>query len=284
MVVVPENNREVLEFLYHDPFVNASLLAAIERRPPRAGTWVYRREQIEGVLLFVPAPLGRRGVGLEATTGGAALALLETLPMAEEFAFGLHRDWMSAALETRFRARQDRCMGAFRCDAATFRPVPGGRALAPEDDRVVRRCGDDSFLESFRRAVRGIRTPDGLLITAYAAFDKGRIAARCLATWGEQGIDRQIGTVWSVFTEPGCRGRGLGRAAVSAATAAILASGRTARYFAYAENEASQRLCAALGYGHDHDIQYFHGTRRPAAGSREPTIPLKDRIFADRRE
>jgi GNAT superfamily N-acetyltransferase len=256
---------EITRFLYRDPFANASLLAAVERRQPRLrDVWTYRERELAGVLVFSPGPGGERGVGLEAETPAAAVALLASLPAGEEFGFGLHRAWMTEILEELFRAQRDAVMCAFRCDAAGFRPAHGGRLLTRKDDRAVRRSHDEAFLVSFRDAVRGRLTGDRLALQAYGVFDGDRLVARCLSTWGDSGIDREIGTVWSVYVEPSCRGRGFGRAVVSAATAAILATGRTARYFSYVENEASRRLCVALGYDHDHDIHYFHGARRRA--------------------
>jgi GNAT superfamily N-acetyltransferase len=226
------------------------------------GTWIYHAGEIEGVLLLTPSGIGARGIGLEATTCEAAEALIRVLPAGEEFSFGLHRDWLARFLEARLRARRERHMAAFRCDSGHFRPAPGGRRLEHPDERAVQRCRDSGFHESFHLAVTGQRTPDDLTIAAFAAFHDGRLAARCLATWGERGIDRSLGTVWSVYTEPRYRGRGLGRAAVSTATAAILATGRAARYFADADNAPSRRLCTALGYRHDHDVHSYTGRRR----------------------
>jgi ribosomal protein S18 acetylase RimI-like enzyme len=265
MVEAGTSYDEIARFLYRDPFANASILAAVERRQPRMrDVRIYRERRVTGVLVFSPGPAGERGVGLEAETREAAAALLASLSIGEEFGFGLHRAWMTELLEEMFRAQRDAVMCAYRCDASRFHPFTGGRPLTRSDDRAVRRCQDEAFLISFRDAVRGRLTGDRLVLHAHGVFAGDRLVARCLTTWGDRGIDREIGTVWSVYTEPSCRGQGFGRAVVSAATAAILASGRTARYFSYTENEASRRLCTALGYRHDHDIHYYHGARRPS--------------------
>ena len=94
-------------------------------------------------------------------------------------------------------------------------------------------------------------------------IERGKLLSRCLTTWAPEGIERQIGTVWSVYTEPGLRGRGLGRAVVAAATAAILDSGRIARYFAFSDNIPSLRICRSLGFRQDHTVRYFWAQRRP---------------------
>ena len=96
----------------------------------------------------------------------------------------------------------------------------------------------------------------------FGVVSKGRLLARCLTTWAAEGIERQIGTVWSVYTEPEVRGQGLGGAVVAAATAAILASGRLARYFAFTDNTPSLRICRSLGYTEDHAVHYFRAQRR----------------------
>jgi GNAT superfamily N-acetyltransferase len=263
MIDTAASFEEISRFLYRDPFANASILAAVERRRTRLrDIWTYQERDVKGVLVFSPGPAGERGVGLEAETPEGAAALLESLPAGEEFGFGLHRSWMVPIVEDLFRAERDAVMCAFRCDTMHFQPAPGGRPLTRADDRAVRRCHDEAFLVSFRDAVRGRLTGDRLRLQAFGAFDGDRLASRCLSTWGDLGIDTRVGTVWSVYTEPSCRGRGFGRAAVAAATAMILATGRTARYFSYAENEASRRLCTALGYRHDHDVHYLHGRRR----------------------
>jgi GNAT superfamily N-acetyltransferase len=262
MIAIPRDYEEVLAFLYRKPFANAPMLAAIERRARVTNTWVYHTGEIEGVLLLTPSTLGAREIGLDVVTTAAAEALIGLLPAGEEFRFGFHRDWLACFLEERLRARRDRHMGAFRCEAETFRPVPGGRRLEASDASAVHRCRDAAFRDAFRLAVSGGRTPDSLSVAAFAAFVDGRIAARCLTTWGDQGIDRAFGTVWSVFTEPRHRGRGLGRAVVSAATGTILATGRAARYFADWDNPASRRLCTALGYRHNHDVYGYTGRRR----------------------
>ena len=55
----------------------------------------------------------------------------------------------------------------------------------------------------------------------------------------------------------------LRRAVVAAATAAILDSGRIARYFAFSDNIPSLRICRSLGFRQDHAVRYFWAQRRP---------------------
>jgi ribosomal protein S18 acetylase RimI-like enzyme len=258
----PFLDEEVLKFLYRDPFTNVPLLAAVERRPRLVELRACGRDGVEGVLVLEQSPDGERFATLDATNPDATCALLETLPRHTPFRFGLQRPWMEEILGDVFAAEPEGTMLAFRCLAGEFRSLPGGRSLRRDDVRAVRRCRDAVFLASFHDAARGRRTRDRLHLEAFGAFDQDRLAARCLTTWGEEGIHRCVGTVWSVFTAPECRRRGFGRAVVAAATAAILAGGREARYLAYAENVASRRLCAALGYGVHHEIQYYAGVRR----------------------
>src|SRR5262249_53541420 len=92
--------EEIARFLYRDPFANASILAAVERRHARLrDVWTYQERDVKGVLVFSPGPAGERGVGLEAETPEGAAALLESLPAGEEFGFGLHRSWMVPIVE-----------------------------------------------------------------------------------------------------------------------------------------------------------------------------------------
>jgi ribosomal protein S18 acetylase RimI-like enzyme len=135
--------------------------------------------------------------------------------------------------------------------------------LTRTDERAVRQCRDDPFLMSFLQATRGRALREGAEVHTFGVIERGRLLARCLTTWGLDGIDRQIGTVWSVYTDPTARRRGLGSAVVSTATAAILESGRVARYFAFSDNTPSLRICRSLGYIEDHAVRYFWGHRRP---------------------
>jgi ribosomal protein S18 acetylase RimI-like enzyme len=266
MVCTPTSFDDVAAFLYRDPFPNANIIGAIERRlPEMADVWISAANGrgIEGVLVVAPGVAGERAIGIEAVTAAAAGELLDVLPIGEEMSFGLHRPLAVRALRQKLQVRADAVMIGFRCDADGFRADTRGvgRELTREDQRLVRRCRDEHFVTSFTDAIQGRRTSDGLEVHTFGVLVGSRLVARCLTTWGGRGIDRMIGTVWSVYTEPSYRSQGLGRAVVSAATSAILASGRTARYFSYSDNAASMRICRALGYRQDHEIQYFHGQR-----------------------
>jgi GNAT superfamily N-acetyltransferase len=271
MVCTPESYDDVAAFLYRDPFANANLIGAIERRlPEMPDVWiaVAAGKHVEGVLVVVPGPAGERAVGIEASSPTAAAELLDILPAGEEMSFGLHRPRVVRALRQRFNVRADAIMIGFRCDRECFRPDDRGlgRELTLADQRLAQRCRDEHFYASYQDAVQDRRTADGLEVHTFGAVQGSRIVARCLTTWGGRGIDRTIGTVWSVSTDPSYRNQGLGRAVVCAATEAILASGRTARYFSYSNNPASIRICRRLGYLQDHEIHYFHGRRRGKGG------------------
>jgi GNAT superfamily N-acetyltransferase len=267
MVCTPESYDDIAVFLYRDPFANANLIGAIERRlPEMPDVWiaVAAGRLVEGVLVVAPGPAGERAVGIEASSPTVAAELLDILPPGEELSFGLHRAPVVQALRQRFHVRSDAIMFGFRCERESFRPDDRGlgRELTRADQRLAQRCRDEHFYATFEDAVQERRTADGLEVHTFGAVQGSRIAARCLTTWGGRGIDRTIGTVWSVYTDPSYRNQGLGRGVVSAATEAILSSGRTARYFAYSNNLASIQICRRLGYRQDHEIQYFHGRRR----------------------
>jgi RimJ/RimL family protein N-acetyltransferase len=267
MVCTPTSFDDIAAFLYRDPFPNANIIGVIERRlPEMPDVWVSvaGRRSVQGVLVMAPGMAGERAVGIEAATATAASELLDILPAHEELSFGLHRPPVVSVLRRKFRVRDDATMIGFRCTEETFRADTRGlgRELVREDHRSVQRCRDEHFSASFWDAIQGRRTADGLEVHTFGVLRGDRLVARCLTTWGGRGIDRMIGTVWSVYTEPSYRNQGYGRAAVSAATAAILAAGRTARYFSYSDNTSSMRICDRLGYLRDHEIYYFHGHRR----------------------
>jgi GNAT superfamily N-acetyltransferase len=272
MVRAPGRAEEALEFLYREPFRNASLIGLIERSASGGGVDIRVAEEngIRGALVTSPGPEGTRAVGLDAQSLEAAEALLRALSIGERLQVGLHRPEMITALNRVCTATPTGTMLGFRSDGPWLRARPPGvaallspaRELTRRDERVVRQAGDEPFLYSFQQAIRGRGSRDESEVHTFGVIERGRLLARCLTTWGPVGIERQIGTVWSVFTEPSARARGLGQAVVAAATAAILDSGRVARYFAFSDNLPSVRICRALGYREDHAVHYFWAQRR----------------------
>jgi GNAT superfamily N-acetyltransferase len=265
-VRAPRGAGEALAFLYRDPFPNATLIGAIERGIAGGGIEVRVAEEgaVRGVLAVAPGPEGSRSVGLDARDQEAAEALLRALRFGERLQFGLHRPQTVAALERVCAAAPAGVMLGFRADGPWLRArdPSAARELTWQDERVVRRARDEPFLLSFLQATRRRAAREGAAVHAFGVVEGGRLLARCLTTWASTGVERQIGTVWSVFTEPGARGRGFGRAVVAAATEAILDSGRVARYFAFSDNLPSLRICRSLDYAEDHAVRYFWAQRR----------------------
>ncbi len=265
-VRAPRRVEEALEFLYRDPFRNASLIGLVERSAFGGGVdvRVVEEEGVRGALVTSPGPEGTRSVGLDADGLEPAEAMLRALSLGERLQVGLHRPEMIVALNRVCAATPTGVMLAFRGDGPWLRarhPSPA-RELTRKEERAVRQAGDEPFLYSFQQAIRGRASREESELHAFGVVERGRLLARCLTTWGPTGIERQFGTVWSVFTEPSARGRGLGQAVVAAATAAIMHSGRAARYFAFSDNLPSIRICRALGYREDHAVHFFWAQRR----------------------
>lgn len=258
----PRRAGEALEFLYRDPFANALLIGLIERQVLGGGEVEIRvaeEGRLRGVLVVAPGPEGARTAGLDAESTTAAEALLRALPVWERLQLALHRPEAVAVLSQIGATTPAGVMLAFRCDGPWLRTrdAAPARELTRRDARVVRQSGDEPFLHSFLQATGGQNGREGSEVHTFGVIQGERLLARCLTTYGPVGIERQIGTVWSVFTEPAARGRGLGRAVVAAATAAILRSGRLARYFAFSDNTPSLRICRSLDYTEDHAVRYF---------------------------
>jgi ribosomal protein S18 acetylase RimI-like enzyme len=216
-------------------------------------------------LVVAPGPESTRSTGLDADNIEVAEALFKALRPREPLQFGLHRPETVTALNRVCTATPTGVMLAFRHDG----PWPQGREILParqlsrRDERAVRHSRDEPFLLSFLQAVRRRPPREGSEVRTFGVVERGKLLSRCLTTWAPEGIERQIGTVWSVYTEPGLRGRGLGRAVVAAATAAIVDSGRIARYIAFSDNIPSLRICRSLGFRQDHAVRYFWAQRRP---------------------
>ncbi len=265
-VHAPGRMEEALEYLYQDPFPNASLIAAVERSPAgNLQVLVAEADAVRGVLVMAPGPEGTRSTGLDAGGIDSAEALLRGMSVREQVQFGLHRPESVTALNRVCVATPTGVMIAFRGDGPWLRARhrSPARELNRWDERVVRAARDEPFLHSFLQSVHARPPRESSHVRTFGVIDRGRLLARCLTTWAPVGIERQIGTVWSVFTDPAFRGRGLGRAVVAAATAAILDSGRAARYFAFSDNTPSRRICHSLGYREDHAVRYFLAQRHP---------------------
>jgi ribosomal protein S18 acetylase RimI-like enzyme len=262
----PRGAGEALAFLYRDPFPNATLIGAIERGIAGGGIEVRVADDgaVRGVLAVAPGPEGSRSVGLDARDAETTEALLRALRFGERLQFGLHREETVNALERVCAATPAGVMLGFRADGPWLRARDSApaRELTRKDERIVRHACDEPFLISFLQATRGRPARGGSEVHAFGVIERGRLLSRCLTTWASTGIERQIGTVWSVYTDPGDRGRGFGRAVVAAATAAILDSGRVARYFAFSDNLPSLRICRSLDYAEDHAVRYFWAQRR----------------------
>lgn len=268
----PQRAEEALEYLYRDPFANANLIGAIERRSRGRGSLEVRMVEdgtVRGVLVVVPGPDGSRCAGLDADDLATAELLLQALRPKERLQFALHRPQAVTVLHRLYVTAAAGVMLAFRCNGPWLQPrnPSPARLLTRADERAVRQCRDEAFSFSFHQAIRGGTPRDQSEVRAFGVVEGEQVLARCLTTWAAEGIERQIGTVWSVFTEPGARGRGLGRAVVAAATAAILDSGRVARYFAFSDNLPSLRICRSLGYLDDHAVHYFWGQQRQRGSS-----------------
>jgi RimJ/RimL family protein N-acetyltransferase len=123
-------------------------------------------------------------------------------------------------------------------DPAEFRPQPGETVTAPLDPdhpafrQFLRAAGTDDLGES---GIQEITTP------AFAVREHGRVAAAAGYRDWPCGIAHLC-----VLTAPAARGRGLARAAASAAVAHAIGEGRLPQW--RARPEASRRVARALGF------------------------------------
>jgi len=142
-----------------------------------------------------------------------------------------------------FGAHCERIIGpAFQgcADASDFRPVAGRgtRLLTSEDDEALAAlelaCDPEEWEHA---AIADGRSP---LFGCFAGDEL--VAAGTLIAWGEH--LRNLGIV----THPAYRGRGYGRAVVSALTAHALAQGHVAQYQTLLSNAGSLAIARALGF------------------------------------
>lgn len=143
-----------------------------------------------------------------------------------------------------------------------FAPHPGVRVLARADQAALHGLADACVNDAWEHS--GIAFDDPHI---FGCFVDDRIvaAARYRQAWAETA---HIGVV----THPAHRGRGYGRAVVSAATAEGLRTGFIVLYQTLLENAASVALAAGLGY-HPYathravQLTREDGTAQPANGA-----------------
>jgi GNAT superfamily N-acetyltransferase len=125
-------------------------------------------------------------------------------------------------------------------DTSDFRPAPtlGTRLLTDQDlaalERLATACGPTAWKHS---GINPARPP------VFGCFAGDRLAAAgMLEQWGDRLL--QVGIV----THPGYRGRGYGKAVVSAMTAHGLAAGGVVQYRTLQANFPSVGIARALGF------------------------------------
>jgi len=119
-------------------------------------------------------------------------------------------------------------------------PQPGARALAGPDQKALEQLADACAGEAWEHS--GIAFDEPTIFGCFVA-DRLVAAARYRREWDEAaGI--------GVVTHPAYRGRGYGRAVVSATTREALAAGFIVLYQTLLANTASVALATGLGYRH----------------------------------
>ena len=156
-------------------------------------------------------------------------------PPAEVFDVSLLRQVFGAAV--------DKVIGPAwvgYADASDFRPAPtmGPRLLADQDLPALRLLADACGPTDWEHS--GIDPARPPLFGCYA--DAALAAAGMLRPWGDRLL--HLGIV----THPGYRGRGYGKAVVSAMTAHGLAAGAVVQYRSLQANRASLEIARALGF------------------------------------
>jgi ribosomal protein S18 acetylase RimI-like enzyme len=119
-------------------------------------------------------------------------------------------------------------------------PRPGVRALVPTDQQALEQLARACAGEAWEHSGIAFDEPN---VFGFFLEDELVAAARYRREWDEAA---HIGVV----THPACRGRGYGRAVVSAATAGALAAGFIVFYQTLLANTASVALATGLGFQH----------------------------------
>jgi RimJ/RimL family protein N-acetyltransferase len=204
---------------------------------------LFEQRPLLSVIAPIPRPLGdatpagRAGVVSVAPELRPALAaLLRELSPAQLFtARGLAalESLLSASAPDRLTSTDEAHLRVAYASREGFRPYVGPWLdwIEPLDEAAEVEPFALSLLARYSGGVYAVR--DGSAIVSFAGI---RPQSPHVA---EIGVRTDAAPL---------RGKGLGRAVVSRATKAILASGRLPLYRHRADNAASARLCAALGY------------------------------------
>jgi len=151
--------------------------------------------------------------------------------------------WMEQCVAETCEVTTRQTFQLFHVDKGRFAPVEMGGVERLEDDHAGKVSAEitqlwpaSSDVEFVRRRLR-----DGIF---YGIVENGELASVAGTLLGTDRAE----ALGFVYTRGECRGRGLGKKAVSAVTAEILESGRDAVLYVIKGNEPAERLYCSLGY------------------------------------
>ncbi len=234
-------------FLRRDAHANRELLLALRYEPIVDLHLTTQAGIVTGVLLrgagpFNPAP---NWIRLDALDQAAARGLMAVLREPHRWIFSVHRAWIADLLMAEFglRSTGDGVLG-YLVDRArlTLHADHGARLLTPRDDALVQRSRCGWSLGYFRQLFADGRRP-------WAIVRDGAIVCRASSGYLVDDVEEVVG----VWTHPQWRGRGFGRAIVSAVAADILERHAYAAYTTTYANQASQAVAQAVGFWRSFD-------------------------------
>lgn len=207
-------------------------------------------------------PLGRIDVLVEGETPAGVQRLLQWLPPQQTFFFICRRKWANPLIQEQFEVTYQGHRRRYRVGWETFRPADtaGVRLLTEADEERVRRFAEQgeeiTYTHYFRYQMENLRAGrEGLGLQSWGRFEGSQLVAVAVASRAAQEV------VW-VHTLPDQRGRGYGRAVVSAATEWLLTQAGQAYYSLDQGHRASQRLCESLGYQLCQETWRWQGQRK----------------------
>lgn len=243
------------------PFAN---MVAIQAQGRRYEVWCDDPGQPRHVLVIHEhgPPLGRIDVLVEGETPAGVRLLLQWLPAATTFFFVCRRAWANGLIQEQFEVAFQGHRLHYRAGPATFRPADtaGVRTLTAADEGAVRRFAARgeaiTYTHYFRYQMESARAGrEGLGLRTWGRFEGSHLVSVAVASRSAQEV------VW-VYTLPSQRGRGYGRAVVTAATEWLLDQTGQAYYSLDEDRQASQRLCESLGYTLYQETWRWQGRRK----------------------
>ena len=249
-----------IQFLRNDLLHNYELILALEANVPGVprDVFIHETDSVQGVMSIDRFGADWVWVSTEASTESAARALLEQLPLGQEFNFLVHREWMKPLVQEMFGVEFTGTRFDYSVDQEHFQPIIQHdlRELGQADREMLEHYREENNLHP-QWLANFLDSQSGDARTVMLGMIRnGELVAHV-------DIDHEIDEMRGVhpFTAEKHRGRGYGKSTMSTATQTVLDMGRIPYYEAGPDNAPAMKLAESLGYSAYQEVVWGKGMR-----------------------